>query len=95
MIRGGRPMKTRLQQAGLCLKGDRDLEVNISLAWNVLAQLGLPARYGGRAQDGPYEYVIIDPHTGEHLAAGRGASLEDSICDASIKAKTLITQARH
>ena len=77
-------MKSRLQKAGLLLTDDADPEIDISVAWGTLARLGYPARYGGKAQDGSYEYVIINPQTGGFLATGRGATLEMSMCEAAL-----------
>jgi len=82
-------MKSRLQQAGLLFNQDDDPEINITLAWSVLSRLGLPARYGGRALDGSYEYVIINSRTGTFLATGKGMSLESSMCEAALNAKEL------
>ena len=84
-------MKQRLQQAGLWDQTEK-LTINISTAWHILAQLGYPARYGGRAQDGSHEFLIINPATGVFLATGKGATLEISICDAAINACALANQ---
>ena len=81
-------MKSRLQKAGLLLTDDDDNEINISVAWGTLSRLGYPSRYGGKAQDGSYEYVIIDPKTGNFLATGKGATLEKSMCEAALNAVT-------
>lgn len=82
-------MKSRLQQAGLLCTEDDGSDINISMAWSILSRLGCPTRYGGRAQDGSHEYVIINPKTGDFLATGRGGSVASSICEAALKAKTL------
>lgn len=79
-------MKSRLKEAGLLCKEDEDPEISISFAWSILSRLGYPARYGGRAQDGSYEYVIINPQTGEFLATGKGNTLERSMCEAALNA---------
>ena len=81
-------MKSRLQKAGLLLTDDADPEIDIAVAWNTLSRLGYPARYGGKAQDGPYEYVIIEPQTGRFLAKGIGATLERSMCEAALNTVT-------
>ena len=81
-------MKSRLQKAGLLLTDDDDTEIDISVAWGTLSRLGYPSRYGGKAQDGSYEYVIIDPKTGNFLATGKGATLEKSMCEAALNAVT-------
>ncbi len=81
-------MKSRLQKAGLLLTDDADPEIDISVAWDALSRLGYPARYGGKAQDGSYEYVIIDPKTGLFLGIGQGATIEKSMCEAALNAVT-------
>ena len=81
-------MKSRLQKAGLLFTDDADPEIDITCAWGTLSRLGYPARYGGKAQDGSYEYVIIDPQTGGFLATGKGATLEKSMCEAALNALT-------
>lgn len=83
-------MKSRLEQAGLLSKQDDNSEININLAWSVLARLGHPARYGGRALDGSYQYVIINSQTGDFLATGKGMTLESSMCEAALNARGLI-----
>lgn len=83
-------MKTRLQKAGLVTKENKSPEINISFAWSVLARLGYPARYGGRAQDGSYEFVIIDPSTGDFMATGKGPTIELSMCQAALNAHNLV-----
>ena len=82
-------MKSRLQKAGLICNEDDNSEINISLAWSILSRLGYPARYGGRALDGSYEYIIISAQTGDFIATGKGATLEMSICEAALKANSL------
>ena len=79
-------METRLRQAGLWCKKDEAHDIDISIAWDVLSRLGRPVRYGGRAQDGSYVYIVTDPETGEFLATGKGTTLEMSMCDAALKA---------
>lgn len=81
-------METRLRQAGLWCKQDNTHGIDISIAWGVLSRLGRPVRYGGRAQDGSYEFIVIDPGTGKFLATGKGETLELSMCDAALKAGT-------
>ncbi len=81
-------MLTRLQQAGLWHSRDKR-EIDIATAWSILSRLGLPSRYGGKSPDGSYQYVIVDPHNGDLLSFGTGATLETSICDATLKAYRL------
>ena len=88
-------MKIRLQQAGLLRHEDNVSNINISVAWNVLSRLGCPARYCGRSADGSYEYVIINPKTGDFLASGKGETLEYSICDAALNASSIFTTNDH
>ena len=87
-------MRARLQQAGLWPNEDNGPEINISSAWKILSRLGLPARFGGKSQDGSYEYFIIDPHTGDLLAVGKGMTLEKAMCAAALNASCLIGTAR-
>lgn len=83
-------MKSRLKQAGL-LCSDKDIrDIDISLAWSTLSHLGYPARYGGKAQNGFYEYVIVDPRSGTLLATGQGETLEISMCEAALNATSLL-----
>ena len=83
-------MKSRLQQAGLLCNEDDNPEINITLAWSILSRLGHPARYGGRALDGSYEYVIVNSQTGDYLATGKGMTLERSMCEAALNARGII-----
>ena len=79
-------MKSRLHKAGLLDKADDGYEIDINVAWSTLSRLGYPARFSGKAQDGSYEYVIIDPHTGSFMASGKGATLEKAMCKAALNA---------
>jgi hypothetical protein len=82
-------MKTRLKAGLLC--SDKDLsERDISRASSTLAHLGYPARYGGKAQNGFYEYVIVDPRSGTLLATGQGETLEISMGEAALNATSLL-----
>jgi len=81
-------MKSRLQKAGLLFTDDVDPEIDITVAWGALSQLGYPARYSGKTQNGSYEYVIIDPQTGSLLGTGKGATLERSMCEAALNTVT-------
>ena len=47
---------------------------SITGAWTLLARLGVPARFVGRAPDGQYEYLVADAEGRDLLAAGRGES---------------------
>ncbi|MBW2452251.1 MAG: hypothetical protein JRF07_07865 [Deltaproteobacteria bacterium] len=85
-------MKARLQQIGLLHNDEQVSEIDITLAWSFLSRLGSPARYCGQAQDGSYEYVIIDPKTGGFLATGKGESLEYSMCEAVLNATAVINR---
>ena len=87
----GKEMKKRLQQAGLWYGETADPEISISLAWNILAKVGLPARFGGRSQDGSYEYLIINPLTGDFLTSGKGDTLECAMCAAAINASNAMS----
>lgn len=52
-----------------------EAEPSISAAWRYLARLGLPYRYGGKAPDGLYEFLIIDPASGAMITSGKGATV--------------------
>lgn len=83
-------MKTRLKNAGLLSTDDDIRDIDISLAWSTLSHLGFPARYGGKAQNGFYEYVIVDPRSGTLLATGQGETIEMSMCQAALNASSLL-----
>lgn len=83
-------MKAQLQVADTYSSKEEGQEINISLAWSMLSHLGLPARYGGRAQDGSHEYVITSPKTGEFLTSGKGLTIEKAMFEAALKARALI-----
>jgi hypothetical protein len=83
-------MKSRLIKAGLLGSDDETSEIDISVAWSTLSHLGYPARYGGKAQNGFHEYVIVDPRSGVLLTSGQGATLEISMCEAALNATTLL-----
>jgi hypothetical protein len=80
-------MQSELEITALPHTEETGSEINISTAWSMLSHLGYPARYGGKAQDGSYEYVIIHPKTGDFLAKGKGLTLECSMCDAARNAR--------
>ncbi len=81
-------MKKRLIEAGLwSQKEGQEPESDISSAWRVVARLGYPGRYGGKAQDGLEEYLIVNPRTGNLLASGKGASITVAMCKAAIAAR--------
>ena len=83
-------MRTRLIEAGLWHDSERgEPGGDISSAWSVLARLGCAGRYGGRTQDGLYEYVIVNPETGSLLTSGRGSSLPAAMCEAALAARVL------
>lgn len=86
-------MDARLRNADLWCNKDDTHEIDISVAWGALSRLGRPVRYGGKAQDGSYEFMVIDPETGEFLAIGKGTTLEMSMCDAALKAVSPTNQA--
>lgn len=86
-------MKSRLRKAGLLVIGDDLPDIDISVAWSTLSHLGCPARYGGKAQDGSYEYVILDPRSGALLTTGQGETLELSMCEAALNAAALLNSS--
>jgi len=79
-------MRYLLEQVGLWRNEEGDPETNIASAWSILSRLGLPARYGGKAQDGSHEFIITDPRTGNFIATGKGLTLEKAICAAALNA---------
>ena len=86
-------MKSRLRKVGLLDKADKGSEINIKVAWSTLSRLGYPARFSGKAQDGSFEYVIIDPHTGRFMASGKGSTLEMAMCKAALNAVSHINSS--
>lgn len=65
-----------------CQPSQEVSDIDIGYAWRILSRLGYPARYCGKAVDSSFEFVIIDPVSGQYLATGKGPTLEHSICDA-------------
>ena len=83
-------MKERLIKAGLLRAGETfDSEPDITSAWSIISRLGYPGRYGGKTQDGYYEYLTTDPTSGVLLASGRGTTLEKAMCEAALCASNL------
>ena len=83
-------MRTQLIKVGLWddrEKGEPGRD--ISSAWSVLSRLGCPGRYGGRTQDGLYEYVIVNPKTGSLMTSGKGVTLAVAMCKAALAARAL------
>jgi len=68
---------------------------SITSAWTLLARLGVPGRFVGRAPDGRYEYLIADADGRELLAAGRGETLPAAICAAVLAARSRLQEAVH
>jgi len=83
-------MKSRLKNAGLLYSCNENLDVNICVAWSALSQLGCPARYAGKTDDGLHKYVIMDPRSGSLIASGLGETVELSMCEAAINASTIV-----
>ena len=81
-------MEQRLIDAQLWSQRDGHLNnLSCSDAWRVLARLGAPYRYAGRARDGRLEYLILHPKTGEVIATGRGETTSEAMCEAALAAK--------
>ncbi|BCR03353.1 hypothetical protein DESUT3_04220 [Desulfuromonas versatilis] len=59
---------------------------SITAAWLVLARLGAAYRYGGKTQDGRFEYLIVNPQGGTLLASGKGISIPEAMCEAALAA---------
>jgi len=84
-------MEQRLIDAQLWSQGDGHLNnLNCSDAWRVLARLGAPYRYAGKARDGRLEYLILHPQTGDVIATGRGESTSEAMCEAALAAKRIL-----
>ncbi len=82
-------MRNRLIELGLWDQQEGlQPENDISAAWRIVSRLGYPGRYGGRALDGRYEYLIVNPRTGS-LASGKGGSVTAAMCEAAIAARSL------
>ena len=83
-------MKEKLIKAGLLRTGETfDAEPDITSAWCIMSRLGYPSRYGGKTQDGCYEYLTTDPISGVLLASGKGKTLERAMCEAALHASNL------
>ncbi|PLX96742.1 MAG: hypothetical protein C0622_14170 [Desulfuromonas sp.] len=81
-------MEQKLIDAQLWTAEDGHLNnLSCSDAWRVLARLGAPYRYAGKAQDGRSEYLVLDPKTGNVIATGRGESTSEAMCEAALAAK--------
>jgi len=82
-------MRQRLIDANLWDQNNSNDPVHSIIgAWTVLARLGAPCRFGGRSQDGQFEYLVVDPQTGTPVASGRGASLPEAMCQAALTARS-------
>ena len=68
-------------------KDVRDPSTDVTCAWKVLARLGAPCRYGGKAPDGNLEYLVLDPDDGAVRASGRGATQARAMCAAALAAR--------
>lgn len=66
---------------------------SITAAWLVLARLGAAYRYGGRTQDGRFEYLIVNPENGGLVASGKGASIPEAMCEAALAAQHKLSAA--
>jgi hypothetical protein len=81
-------MRQKLIDANLWERDNgSDPAQSFSGAWTVLARLGAPCRFGGRIGDGQFEYLVVDPHSGLPVACGRGASLQEAMCQAALAAR--------
>ena len=66
------------------------LEDDITMAWHELSRLGLPYRYGGRAMDGRFEFLIVHPRTGATITSGRGRTIIQAMAEAALAGKRMI-----
>ncbi len=83
-------MRTQLIKAGLWNKDEAgEPGRDISSAWKILSRVGCPGRYVGRAQNGLFEYVIVNPDTDTLLPSGQGHTLALAICAAALAARKL------
>lgn len=69
-------------------KDARDPSSDVTCAWKVLARLGVPYRYAGKAPDGGLEYLVLDPENGMVHASGRGRTPAQAMCAAALAACT-------
>ena len=68
------------------------LEDDITMAWHELSRLGLPYRYGGRAMDGRFEFLIVHPRTGATITSGRGGTIIQAMAEAALAGKRMILE---
>ncbi|MDO3377729.1 hypothetical protein [Geoalkalibacter halelectricus] len=81
-------MRDELIRVKLWDEGDgRNPTQDMVCAWSVLARLGAPYRFGGRAPDGQVEYLVLDPADGHVVASGRGTTPEEAMCCAALAAR--------
>ncbi|WP_027716549.1 hypothetical protein [Desulfuromonas sp. TF] len=67
-------------------------EEDITMAWHELSRLGLPYRYGGRAMDGRFEFLIVHPLTGATITSGRGRTVIQAMAEAALAGKRMILE---
>ncbi len=86
-------MEKRMIDANLWNQADGHLcEQNQGDAWRVLARVGAPFRFSGKAGDGMFEYLVLHPKTGEVIATGRGESSSVAMCEAALAAQKILSQ---
>jgi hypothetical protein len=74
--------------------GENSSEEDITLAWHELSRLGLPYRYGGRAMDGRFEFLIVHPRTGATITSGRGRTIIQAMSQAALAGRRMGQESR-
>lgn len=84
-------MKKLVEGVGRC-SVENPSEEDITVAWRELSRLGLPYRYGGRALDGRFEFLIVHPVTGATITSGRGGTVIQAMAEAALAGKRIILE---
>ncbi len=80
-------MRQKLIEMRLWEENDAgDPATDVICAWKVLARLGVPYRYAGKAPDGCLEYLVLDSREGQVRASGRGSTQAQAMCAAALAA---------
>jgi hypothetical protein len=84
-------MKKLVEGVGKLSK-ENPSEEDITMAWHELSRLGLPYRYGGRALDGRFEFLIVHPRTGATITSGRGRTVIQAMSEAASAGSRMILE---